>query len=95
MPTVLETYDEPSARLDWVEIVRYNRSAGDVLIACELILLEEGGKLPQDPPKATDDCNHFMVPETIKPKLQKMRIEVRELAGTNSYNSLIYVSEKN
>lgn len=63
-------------QLDWYEITRYNKSAGEVLVAFEL-LLDDGA-----PPslghlwKAPDPAEHYMVPEGIRPELKQMRIEV-------------------
>ena len=54
---------EKRLRLDWIEIVRYNKPAGEVLAAFEL--LQES---PQPPPQN--------VPEGIRPTLQRTRIEV-------------------
>ena len=75
IPTVRLKRDNPSPRLDWVEIVRYNRAAGEVLVACELLLIE-GSELPPNPP---GQPSHYLVPADIRPKLQKTRVDVREL----------------
>jgi hypothetical protein len=61
--------------LDWIEIVRYNKSAGEMLAAFEL-LLDEGGEMPFAPPKASLPHTHYLVPSGIRPVLQKTRIEV-------------------
>lgn len=79
IPTVRLTLDIPAPRLDWIEIVRYNKSAGEMLAAFEL-LLDEGGELPFAPPKASHPHTHYLVPSGIRPVLQKMRIEVSEMA---------------
>lgn len=77
IPTVRLTLDVPAPRLDWIEIIRYNKLAGEMLAAFEL-LLDEGGELPFAPPKASHPHTHYLVPSGIRPVLQKMRIEVRE-----------------
>ena len=75
IPTVRLTLDIPAPRLDWIEIVRYNKSAGEMLAAFEL-LLDEGGEMPFAPPKASLPHTHYLVPSGIRPVLQKTRIEV-------------------
>ena len=82
-PTVRLTLDIPAPRLDWIEIVRYNKSAGEMLAAFEL-LLDEGGELPFAPPKASHPHTHYLVPSGIRPVLQKTRIEVSEEMSTRS-----------
>lgn len=77
IPTVRLTLDVAAPRLDWVEIIRYNKSAGEMLAAFEL-LLDEGGELPFAPPKASHPHTHYLVPSGIRPVLQKMRIEVSQ-----------------
>ena len=76
------TLDVPAPRLDWIEIVRYNKSAGEMLAAFEL-LLDEGGELPFAPPKASHPHTHYLVPSGIRPVLQKTRIEVS--GGKSAY----------
>lgn len=76
IPTVRPTLDVASPRLDWAEIVRYNKYGGETLVACEL-LLNEGGVIPSEPPLASNPPNHYIVPDGIRPVLKKMRIEVR------------------
>ena len=53
--------------LDWIEIVRCNKLAGEVLAAFELLQ-----EVPPEPPNAEPQP----VPKDIAPKQQKMRIEV-------------------
>eukprot|EP00731_Ephydatia_muelleri_P020356 Em0013g83a len=51
------------------------KQRGECLAAFEL-LLNEGGDLPFEPPKAPSPARHFIVPSGIRPILQKTRIEV-------------------
>ena len=88
-PTVRLTLDVPAPRLDWFEIVRYNKSAGEMLAAFEL-LLDEGGELPFAPPKASHPHTHYLVPSGIRPVLQKMRIEVSSCVGVVGMLSVVY-----
>ena len=68
-----ESSDRP--KLDWIEIVRCNKPAGEVLAAFELSLQEL--KLPSEPSDAKSVTRkHKPVPKDIAPKLQKKRIEV-------------------
>lgn len=76
IPTVRLTLDVHSPRLDWVEIVRYNKHVGEALVACEL-LLNEGGDLPPEPPRVSNPPKNYIVPDGIRPVLKKMRIEVK------------------
>ena len=90
-PTVHLKMDDTSPRLDWVEIVRYNRAAGEVLVACELFLLTEGGELLpklQGSASTPGQRSHFLVPDEIKPKLETKRIDVRELIRLSTYTWL-------
>ena len=84
IPTVRLTLDIPAPRLDWIEIIRYNKSAGEMLAAFEL-LLDEGGEMPFAPPKASLPHTHYLVPSGIRPVLQKTRIEVLYLLYQNLY----------
>ena len=78
-PTVRLTLDNPAPKLDWVEIVRYNKPAGEVLAAFELLLDDGDATLPPVPTKASLPLTHYLVPDHIRPVLQKTRIEVRHL----------------
>ena len=58
-------------KLDWIEIIRYNTPAGEVLAAFELLKEE-----PPEPPVAERPFTHKIVPKDIAPKLQKKTMEV-------------------
>lgn len=75
-------------QLDWYEITRYNKSAGEMLVAFEL-LLDEGASLSLGRlTKAPHPADHYIVPEGIRPKLKQMRIEVIWI--TSYYNNMEY-----
>ena len=61
--------------LDWYGITRYNKSAGEVLVAFEL-LLDEGAQLKLDHLIKASSADYYIVPEDIRPKLKQTRIEV-------------------
>ncbi len=76
LPAVRTTQDITALPpLDWYGITRYNKSAGEVLIAFEL-LLDEGAPLTLGHlTKATSD-DYYIVPEGIRPRLKQTIIEV-------------------
>ena len=79
VPSIRQNSSEsdPSSRppkLDWIEIIRYNKPAGEVLAAFELLKEE-----PPEPPVAERPFTHKIVPKDIAPKLQKKTMEVREI----------------
>ena len=74
IPSVRRELTDPPPKLDWIEIIRCNKPAGEVLAAFELSLQEL--KLPSEPPDAESTHKHKPVPKNIAPKLQKKRIEV-------------------
>ena len=78
IPVVRLTEEVHVPQLDWVEIVRFNKSAGEVLVACELSL-DDGAKIPMidlTESKAPHPQTHYQVPSCIRPESQNMRIEV-------------------
>ena len=76
LPTVRLSLDIPAPKLYWVDIVRCNKPAGEVLAAFELLLDDGDTALPPLPSKAYSPHTHYLVPEYIRPVLQKTRIEV-------------------
>ena len=73
--------------LDWYGITRYNKSAGEVLVAFEL-LLDEGAQLKVDHLTKARSADYYMVPQDIRPELKQMRIEVNLDYITQNCNSL-------
>uniref|UniRef100_A0A3B3B6L5 Dysferlin, limb girdle muscular dystrophy 2B (autosomal recessive) n=1 Tax=Oryzias melastigma TaxID=30732 RepID=A0A3B3B6L5_ORYME len=63
-----------SPRLAWYPIQRGDKSAGELLAAFELIRREKESDLPYLPPQR--EPNVFMVPQGIKPVLQRTAIEI-------------------
>ncbi|XP_062991896.1 dysferlin isoform X2 [Elgaria multicarinata webbii] len=63
-------------KLSWHPVVRGNRNAGELLAAFELIQREksEDSDLPYPPPQR--EPNIYMVPQGIKPVLQRTAIEI-------------------
>ena len=78
IPTIRLTLDTPAPKLHWTEIIRYNKPAGEVLAAFELLLDDGDAELPPIPAKASLPLTHYLVPDYIRPVLQKTRIEVRK-----------------
>ena len=76
VPTMRLKMDDPAPKLNWVEIVCSNRPAGEVLIASELLLDDGENELPSTPPTASPPGRHHIIPASIRPVLQRMRIEV-------------------
>uniref|UniRef100_H2LE95 Dysferlin, limb girdle muscular dystrophy 2B (autosomal recessive) n=1 Tax=Oryzias latipes TaxID=8090 RepID=H2LE95_ORYLA len=64
----------PSPRLAWYPIQRGDKSAGELLAAFQLIRREKESDLPYLPPQREPDV--FMVPQGIKPVLQRTAIEI-------------------
>uniref|UniRef100_A0A8D3CGY4 Dysferlin, limb girdle muscular dystrophy 2B (autosomal recessive) n=1 Tax=Scophthalmus maximus TaxID=52904 RepID=A0A8D3CGY4_SCOMX len=64
----------PLPRLAWFPIRQGNRNAGELLAAFELIRREKESDLPYPPPQR--EPNVFMVPQGIKPVLQRTAIEI-------------------
>uniref|UniRef100_A0A7N8XYQ2 Dysferlin, limb girdle muscular dystrophy 2B (autosomal recessive) n=1 Tax=Mastacembelus armatus TaxID=205130 RepID=A0A7N8XYQ2_9TELE len=64
----------PSPRLAWFPIWRRDKNAGELLAAFELIRREKESDLPYPPPQR--EPNVFMVPQGIKPVLQRTSIEI-------------------
>ena len=77
LPTARLSLDIPAPKLNWEEIIRYNAPAGEVLAAFELLLHDGDADLPPLPSKASLPHTHYLVPDHIRPVLQKTRIEVR------------------
>ena len=77
LPTVRLSLDIPAPKLYWAKIVRCNKSAGEILAAFELLLDDGDTSLPPLPTKASLPHTHYLVPDNIRPVLQKTRIEVR------------------
>uniref|UniRef100_A0A8C3SZQ8 Dysferlin n=1 Tax=Chelydra serpentina TaxID=8475 RepID=A0A8C3SZQ8_CHESE len=67
---------ERSPRLSWHPVTRGNRNAGELLAAFELIQREKSADsdLPYPPPQR--EPNIYMVPQGIKPVLQRTAIEI-------------------
>uniref|UniRef100_A0A8C3IJP6 Dysferlin n=1 Tax=Chrysemys picta bellii TaxID=8478 RepID=A0A8C3IJP6_CHRPI len=67
---------ERSPRLSWHPVARGNRKAGELLAAFELIQREKSADsdLPYPPPQR--EPNIYMVPQGIKPVLQRTAIEI-------------------
>ena len=66
-------------QLDWYGITRYNKSAGEVLAAFELLLNEGTPLLLDNLKKSSSPGQHgdyYIVPEGIRPQLKPMTIEV-------------------
>uniref|UniRef100_A0A8K9XJZ2 Dysferlin, limb girdle muscular dystrophy 2B (autosomal recessive) n=1 Tax=Oncorhynchus mykiss TaxID=8022 RepID=A0A8K9XJZ2_ONCMY len=64
----------PSPRLAWYPIRMGDRSAGELLAAFELIRREKDSDLPNPPPQR--EPNVYMVPQGIKPVLQRTAVEI-------------------
>ncbi|KAL3317881.1 hypothetical protein Ciccas_003458 [Cichlidogyrus casuarinus] len=64
--------DKPKIRLNWFDIYRHGRKAGQVLAAFEMILMEKVD-LPMPPPRLAD---RYMVPHGIRPEMQLTRVEI-------------------
>uniref|UniRef100_A0AAQ4P1J9 Dysferlin, limb girdle muscular dystrophy 2B (autosomal recessive) n=1 Tax=Gasterosteus aculeatus aculeatus TaxID=481459 RepID=A0AAQ4P1J9_GASAC len=63
-----------SPQLAWFPIRRQDRSAGELLAAFQLIRREKESDLPPPPPQR--EPNVFVVPQGIKPVLQRTAIEI-------------------
>ena len=78
LPTVRLSLDIPAPKLYWAKIVHCNKSAGEILAAFELLLDDGDTALPPLPTEASLPHTHYLVPDNIRPVLQKTRIEVRK-----------------
>uniref|UniRef100_A0A8C8EFT9 Dysferlin n=1 Tax=Otus sunia TaxID=257818 RepID=A0A8C8EFT9_9STRI len=67
-----------SPRLSWHPVIKANRNVGELLAAFELIQREKSADsdLPYPPPQR--EANIYMVPQGIKPVLQRTAIEVSD-----------------
>uniref|UniRef100_A0A672V9D7 Dysferlin n=1 Tax=Strigops habroptila TaxID=2489341 RepID=A0A672V9D7_STRHB len=63
-----------SPRLSWYPVLKANRNVGELLAAFELIQREKDSDLPYPPPQR--EPNIYMVPQGIKPVLQRTAIEI-------------------
>uniref|UniRef100_A0A8C8BNQ2 Dysferlin n=1 Tax=Otus sunia TaxID=257818 RepID=A0A8C8BNQ2_9STRI len=65
-----------SPRLSWHPVIKANRNVGELLAAFELIQREKSADsdLPYPPPQR--EANIYMVPQGIKPVLQRTAIEI-------------------
>uniref|UniRef100_A0A8C2TRW6 Dysferlin n=1 Tax=Coturnix japonica TaxID=93934 RepID=A0A8C2TRW6_COTJA len=63
-----------SPRLSWHPVLKGGRNVGELLAAFELIQREKDSDLPYPPPQR--EPNIFMVPQGIKPVLQRTAIEI-------------------
>jgi hypothetical protein len=76
IPSVRRNSSDPSPKLDWIEIIRYNKPAGEVLAAFELLEEEPPEPPNAEPPNAERPFTYKIVPKDIAPKLEKKTIEV-------------------
>lgn len=88
VPSVRRESSDPPT-LDWIEIIRCNKPAGEVFAAFELL-----HEKPPEPPNAEPPHTHKIVPEGIAPKLEKKRIEVRTQANVNMTLSCLYLVQQ-
>uniref|UniRef100_A0A803VMJ0 Dysferlin n=1 Tax=Ficedula albicollis TaxID=59894 RepID=A0A803VMJ0_FICAL len=65
---------ERSPRLSWYPVLKSGRNVGELLAAFELIQREKDSDLPYPPPQR--EPNIYMVPQGIKPVLQRTAIEI-------------------
>uniref|UniRef100_A0A8C3V872 Dysferlin n=1 Tax=Catharus ustulatus TaxID=91951 RepID=A0A8C3V872_CATUS len=65
---------EHSPRLSWYPVLKSGRNVGELLAAFELIQREKDSDLPYPPPQR--EPNVYMVPQGIKPVLQRTAIEI-------------------
>uniref|UniRef100_A0A8C3RGE9 Dysferlin n=1 Tax=Cyanoderma ruficeps TaxID=181631 RepID=A0A8C3RGE9_9PASS len=65
---------ERSPRLSWYPVLKSGRNVGELLAAFELIQREKDSDLPYPPPQR--EQNVYMVPQGIKPVLQRTAIEI-------------------
>uniref|UniRef100_A0A8C0XAP2 C2 domain-containing protein n=1 Tax=Castor canadensis TaxID=51338 RepID=A0A8C0XAP2_CASCN len=65
---------ERMPRLAWFPLMRSSQPAGELLASFELIQREKDADLPYPPPQR--EVNIYMVPQNIKPALQRTAIEI-------------------
>ncbi|CAF1637643.1 unnamed protein product [Adineta ricciae] len=67
---------KPIVKLKWLQIMRGNDPAGELLAAFELFLLPENDSGKTMPPYPPQRGSLYMVPESIRPKLVRTGIEI-------------------
>jgi hypothetical protein len=73
-PLVRMSPDIESPVLEWFQITRYGKPAGEILAAFELIRIGDHGWVPPELKTGPDNC--FAIPPEIQPEVKKMRVEV-------------------